>query len=137
MSVGTDAAKEQVDAAVGLYLALVVGALFHKVGGVAVEDMDVLGLYVDIAEEVGPHEGVVALAVFFRQADVLVHIERHDVLKRHLAFLIQADELFVHAQGRGAGGTAQDKGVVGGGLLLVDFLYYVVGCPARYEGVVV
>ena len=137
MSVGTDAAKEEIDAAVGLYLALVVGALFHKVGGVAIEDMDVLGLYVDIAEEVGPHEGVVALAVFFRQADVLVHIERHDILKGNLAFLIQADEFFVHAQGRGAGGTAQDEGVVGGGLLLVDFLYYVVGCPARYEGVVV
>ena len=99
MAVGTDAAKEEVDAAIRGYHAFVVLAFFDEVGGVAVEDMDVLWLDIDIAEEIGPHKGVVALTVFFRQADVLVHIEGDNVLEGYLAFFVHADEFLVHAEG--------------------------------------
>ena len=87
MAVGTDAAKEEVDAAIRGYHAFVVLALFDEVGGVAVEDMDVLWLDIDIAEEIGPHKGVVALTVFFRQTDVLVHIEGDNVLEGYLIII--------------------------------------------------
>ena len=99
MSVGTDAAKEEVNTAIRGYHAFIVLALFDEVWGIAVEDMDILWLDVDIAEEIGPHEGVVALTVFLRQSDVLVHIEGDNVLEGYLAFFVHADEFFVHAEG--------------------------------------
>ena len=52
-----------------------------KVGGVAVENVHVVGQYVDVLEEVVPHEVVVALGMFALQANVLVHVERFDVLE--------------------------------------------------------
>lgn len=61
--------------------------------------MNVLWLDVDIAEEIGPHEGVVAFTVFLRQTNVLVHIEGDNVFEGYLALLVEADEFLVHAEG--------------------------------------
>ena len=81
VSVGADAAHEEVYAAGSLDGSLVLSALSGEVLGVAVEDVYVLLLDVDVGEEVGPHEAVVALGVLFGQTYVFIHIECDDVLE--------------------------------------------------------
>ena len=97
VAVGADAAHEEVDASGCLNHTLVAGTLGQEVGGIAVENMNILGVNVDMVEEVGPHEGVVALGVLLGEADVLVHVEGDDVLEGYLTLLIEADEFLVHA----------------------------------------
>ena len=85
MTVGTDSAHKQVDAAGCLYLLLIVLAFFLQVGGVAVEDMHVLGFDVYVGEEIVPHKGMVGLGMVDVEIDVLVHVECHDVLEGDFA----------------------------------------------------
>ena len=59
VSVGTDTTHEKVDATCFLNHLLVVVALCDEVGSVTVEDVNILGFDVDVAEEVVPHEAVV------------------------------------------------------------------------------
>lgn len=136
VSVGAYAAHEQVDAAVRGDLGLVALTFGNGVLGVAVEDVDVFGLDVNLVEEVGPHKSVVALLVVAGNAHVLVHVEGDDVFERYLAFLVEADEGLVHAQGRRAGGAAEHEGVLGGGVGGVDAGCHKVGGPFRNVGVV-
>ena len=109
--VGTYAAHEQVDAARSLYGSLVCGALSLEVGSIAVEDVYVSRLYVDVAEEVVPHEAVVALGVLFGQAYILVHVERHDVAEADLAGLVQFYQTAVQSKGRRPRGASQLEGL--------------------------
>ena len=51
-----------------------------------------------MAEEVVPHEAMVALGMILGEVHILVHVERNDVLERHLTGLVQGDQLSVHAQ---------------------------------------
>lgn len=107
MSVLADAAHEQVDAAGFEDGGLIVGTLLDQILGIAVQDVDVLGLDVDVAEEVVPHERVVALGVILGQAHIFVHVERDDVAERYFAGLVAADQLLVGLQRRRAGGQSQ------------------------------
>jgi len=70
--IGPDAAEEELDPPRAPDLLLVRDALLLEVGGVAVEDVDVRRVDVDVAEEVLVHERVVRLRVFARDADVFV-----------------------------------------------------------------
>ena len=127
--VGTDAAHEEVYPAVGLDFLLKAGALGIQVGGVAVQDVGILGLDVDVAEEVVPHEGVVALGVLLGQAHILVHVEGDYVLEGNDALLVQVDQLLVHAQGRRACGASQHEGFFRRRIGGLDLGSHVMGCP--------
>jgi hypothetical protein len=100
----THAGQEQVDTAGSLNFGFVLDALGLEVGGIPVEDVDIAGVDVDMGEEVLPHEGVVALGVVSRNANVLVlhgmselrslhggrigpayHVEGDDILERDLS----------------------------------------------------
>ena len=72
MAVLADAGEEEVDAAVLADEGFVAGAFGWEGGGVAVEDVGVAGVDVDVGEEVGPHESVVAFGVVAGEADVFV-----------------------------------------------------------------
>ena len=101
VSIGAHATHEQIDAPSCLDASLIIGALLNQVGRVAIEDIDVLRLDINVGEEVVPHERVVTLGVFLRQVAILVHIEGDDILERDLAGLVHCDEFTVHTQ-RGA-----------------------------------
>ena len=103
-----------------------------EVGGVAVEDMDVLRRYIDVIEEVATHEGVVTLGVILGQADVFIHVEGDDVAEGYSALLTQLDEPFVCADGRRAGGQTQDEGAFGRGRGAMNARSDVVRCPAGH-----
>ena len=129
VAVFADTAHEQVDAA-GLDDGLLIGgALGGEVGGVAVEDVDVLLGLVDMVEQVLVHEGVVALGMLHGKADILVHVEGNDVLEGQLTGLDHAHEFGVGVQRGGTGGEAQHEGLVGTGGLLLDLGGDIVGSP--------
>ena len=73
-----------------------------EVGGVAVEDMDVLRRYIDVIEEVATHEGVVTLGVILGQTDVFIHVEGDNVAEGYSTLLTQLDEPLIGADGRRA-----------------------------------
>ncbi|OPZ89433.1 MAG: hypothetical protein BWY73_01509 [candidate division TA06 bacterium ADurb.Bin417] len=111
MAVAADAQYLEVDAA-GLddpllVLAAVCGG--PAVRGAAVRKVDVLLSDVDVAEEVLPHEVVVTLGVFGRQAEVLVEVEGRHPRKIQALFPVQADEFLVKAERGAAGGQAEDQ----------------------------
>ena len=56
VAIGPNAREEELDAPIRLDLLLVAIALDLQIGRIAVEDVDVLPLDVDVPEEVLPHE---------------------------------------------------------------------------------
>ena len=86
MAVLADAGQEEVDSAGGLDGIFVGDALGFEVGGIAVQDVDIGRVDIDVGEEVLPHEGVVGLGVIARNAHILVHVESYDMLERDLIF---------------------------------------------------
>ena len=136
MSIGTYASHEQVDTTSILDCFLIVFALSLQILGITVENMHILFLDIDVAEEIVPHEGVVALWMFFGQIDILVHIERDDILERHLASLIQLDQFSVHTQGRTPSRTAQLEGLLCRRFCFVDTLGHIICSPLRHLFVV-
>ena len=58
----------------------------------------VLNTPVDVIEEVGGHERVVAFGVLFGQAHIFVHVEGHNVLETDTSVFVSLDEGFVHAK---------------------------------------
>ena len=81
MTIRADATDEQVDAASFSDHSLILGALFIQVGGVTIQDVDVLLRAVDVVEEVTGHEGMIALGMGLGQTDILVHVESQDILE--------------------------------------------------------
>ena len=129
VAVGAYAAHEKVDAAgLGNHL-LVVGALRQQVGRIAVEDVHILGLDVDVAEEVGPHEAVVALGMLHIEAHILVHVERHHILEADFAFLVELHQMLVQAERRTTGGASQHKRTLRRGFEIKNTFGHIVGSP--------
>ena len=132
MTIGTNTSHKEVDATVALNLLFVASAFSSQVGGIAVEDIGVFGLDVDVAKEVVPHEGVVAFGVLLRQTNVLVHVEGHYILEGDQSFLIQFNQLAVHAQGRRARGATQYERLLGRSVRGIDLGSYIVSGPLGY-----
>ena len=103
VSVRTDTTQEEIHATYSLHACLVACALSLHILGVAVEDVHILRLDVDMAEEIVPHERVIAFGVLFRQAYVLIHVEGNHVLERDHSLLVQLDQVLIHTQRRRAG----------------------------------
>ena len=99
VTVRADTTDEQVDAACLLDHLLIVPALGHEVGGITIQDVDVLLRTVDMVEEVTGHEGMVALRMSLGQAHVLVHVEGNYILKGYLSGTVGLDKGIVHANG--------------------------------------
>ena len=70
MSIGTNTAHEEVNTTCILDSLLVILTLDLQILGVTIEDMDILFLNVDVAEEIVPHEGVVTLGMIFGEIDI-------------------------------------------------------------------
>ena len=129
MTVGAYATHEEVDATVLLDLVFEAGTFSSEISRVAIENIYVLLGYVDMAEEVVPHEAVIALGVVFGKANILVHVESDNILERHFTFFVKLDQTTVHAQRRAAGGATEYEGVLGSGVGFVDTGCNIVACP--------
>ena len=136
VSVGSYAAHEEFDSAVGLDFFLESFAFGLEVFGIAIEDVHVFLGNVDVAEEVVPHERVVAFGMVFGKAHIFVHVESYNIAEAHFAFFVQFDEVTVHSQWRAAGRAAQYEWAFGSGLESVDAGCYVAGSPTGKGGVI-
>ena len=67
-----------------------------------------------MVEERLVHPAVVAVRVVRRHRVVFVEVERDDAREVEALLLVQADQLAVQPDGRGAGGQAEDGGPAGG-----------------------
>ncbi len=83
-------------------------------GDGAVGEVDVVGLEVDVGEELLLHEAEVAFAVVAVEAVVFVEVESDDVGEAEVFFAVEADEFAVKGNGGGAGGEAEDGGAAVG-----------------------
>ncbi len=92
MSVATNPRQEQLDPAVRFDLLLVLVALRDQILGHAVKNVHILLGNVNVLEEMGVHKGVVGLRVVVREADILVHVERDNVLEGNTSLLVQLHE---------------------------------------------
>jgi len=89
---------EKVDSTGSFNLLLVGQAFGLQIGGVAVQNVDVLRQNIDVLEEIVPHKVVIRFGVITRQVDVFIHVERLDVSERNSALLMEFDQFTVHAE---------------------------------------
>ena len=129
MPVRTNTSEEEIDTTSGTDSSFVGSAFSFEVGSIPVEDVDVFLLDIDVAEEVLPHEAVIALRVILRDTNVLVHIEGDDVLEGNTASLMGSYQCTVHAEGRRARRETEDEGLSGGRLSSLNLLDDIVCCP--------
>ena len=88
MTIWADTTEEEVDTSHSLNFSFVGSTLRLEVRGIAIEDMHVLLLDIYMAEEVRPHEAMIALWVILWDTYVLVHVEGNDVLERDTPCLV-------------------------------------------------
>jgi len=136
VTIGANATHEQVNTACLPDSFLIVLAFRLQILGITVEDMHILLFDIDVAEEVVPHEGVIAFWMIFGKVHILVHIERDHVPERHLASLVQGYQLSVHPKGRAPRRTSQLEGLLLRRISFVDSLGYIVCSPLRHLFVV-
>ena len=131
MSVNTDTAHEEVDAAVGSDFSFVARALCFRVLSEAVKNVDVLRLHIyKMIEEIIVHEIPVALVMLARETYIFVHVECDDICKTHFAGLIHADKLLINADRRRSGRKTENERSVF--LVVIDLLSDIVRCPLAH-----
>jgi hypothetical protein len=74
VSIGPNAAEEQLDATRTLYFLFVVMAFGFQVRRVTVKDVDVVRIHIHMREEVLVHKAMIAFGVVSWKADILVLI---------------------------------------------------------------
>ena len=97
MSVYSDAAHEEVNAAVRSDLFLISCALCFRIVCHSVEDVDVCRIHVyEVVKEIIMHEIPVALVMLMRKSEILVHVECYNVFERELAGLVHCYKVLIY-----------------------------------------
>ena len=127
MAVVADAKNLQIDATCSFDLCLVGSAIALNVFllPLAIGQVHISRVYIDMVEQRAVHKGPIALHGFALQRIVFVKVERHYVFKAKAFFAVHANQLFVQANGCATGSKAQNAwpafcfaGLDGGGYLL-------------------
>ena len=79
--VWSNTTKEELNASKAFNSFFIVVALRNQIHGVSVENIDILRWNIDVLEEVLMHEVVVGLRVIERKTNILIHVERDNVLE--------------------------------------------------------
>ena len=132
MSIRTNTTHEQVDTAIRLNLFFVTCTFCIQVRSIAIQDIRIFSLDINMTEEVIPHKRIIAFRMFFRQSYIFIHIECYYILEGNDSFLIQIDQSFVHAQRRRSGRTTQYKRFFRGWIGNFYFCSNVMCSPLRY-----
>ena len=136
VAVRTDATHEQFDAAVALDFGFKTLAFRSNIGSITIQDIHILGQDVDVAEEIVPHKGVVALGVVARYAAVFIHVECNHMTERNLPLFVQPHKVAVKTQRRRTGGAAEHERTLCCGLVFIDSGGNIVCSPERQALVV-
>ena len=137
VTVRTDTAHEQVYTTCSFDSSFVSSAFCFQVFCITIEDVYVFLLDVDVAEEVVPHEWVVAFWMIFRKTYVFVHVESNNIFERYLTCLVQFNQSLVHAEWRRTSRATEDEWLFRSRISSVDFTSYIVCSPLRNRLIVV
>ena len=91
MAVVAYAAHKQVNFTVRTDFFFIITAFRIDIRRVTVEQVNIFCWNINVIEEIAMHEAVVAFRVFFRKANIFVHVERHHMLKADLARFVHFD----------------------------------------------
>ena len=91
MSVGTNTTHKEVDTTIRFDLLFVTGTLSIQIGSITIQDIGILRIDINMVEEIIPHERIVAFGMFFRQADIFIHIKSNYIPEGNNSFLVQVD----------------------------------------------
>ena len=108
VAVVPDPQKPDIAGANRLELLLIALALLFVVRSHSIEEVYILRLYIDLAEEVLLHEEAVALVVRGREPCVLVQVERPDLREVQALLAVETGELLVDGDGGRPGRQAQN-----------------------------
>lgn len=91
-------------------------------------------------KEVAVHKAMIAFRVIFRQTNVLIHVEGHNMLKTNLACFVHLNQRFISGQRRTAGRQTEDKRTVCSRFERVDAVNDMPGSPftdlfSSYQGI--
>ena len=100
MSVNANAAHEEVYTAIGSDLLLIPATLTLRILGHTVQNIDVLLWNVYMVKEIAPHKVPIALVMGLWKTNVLIHIERHNVLEGDLSPSVHLHEVPVYTKRR-------------------------------------
>ena len=133
MTVGTNTTKEEVDTTELLYFFLVGSTLGCKVGSISIKNMDILLRTVDVVEQVGEHERMVAFGMLYRQVYILIHVKGDHILEGHLSFLVSFHQSPIHSDRRRAGRQSEHKGFFCRWFCSIDTFNNMIGCPLGHQ----
>jgi len=125
--VGSDASEEELDASGLLYLFFVLLAFGLQIGRIAVEDVDVAWIHIDVGEEMLVHEAVIAFRVVPRDANIFVHIESDHIAKRYLTSFVALHKMLVNQDWAAPSRQAQNKRSLWGWIEGFDAFNNIVG----------
>ena len=109
MAGAADTEDLKIDAAGRTDGRFILGAMTRRVFGHPVRDMDVSRGDIEMPEEILLHEEPVGLRMVRAEALVFVEVERDDRAEAQAFFAMQADQLRVEGQGRGARRQTQHR----------------------------
>ena len=112
VTVSADAEELDIDTAHSVDSGGIAVALCFGVSGIAVEEVDVGRVNVNLGKQVLEHQGIVAVFVFLRQVAVFVEVERCDVFEADLAIFASLRHIVVGWYGCCAGGKTKHGFVV-------------------------
>lgn len=95
-----NATQKQLDASCTSDLLFICNALLFQIFSITIQNVDIRGIDIYVAEEMLVHEAVVRLRVFALYAHVLVHVEGDDISKGDFALFVRVDQILVNALGR-------------------------------------
>ena len=136
MSVNSDSAHEEIDAAVAGDLLLVSCALAFRVISHAVEDVYVRRIHVhEVVEEIIMHEIPVTLVMLMRKTEIFIHVECNDILERELAGLVLCYKVLIYTDRRGS--RRQSKHERSVFFMRIDLISDVISCPFTHLVIIV
>lgn len=97
-----------------------------KIGDVSslnftIRDIDIFFGYIDVVEEIEVHVVIVGLRVLFRDGEVLIQVEGHNLFETQSFFFVHPDQLFVDAKRSAPCGQSNDTNLSLGVLSLYLF----------------
>mmetsp|Transcript_28081 Transcript_28081/g.39622 ORF Transcript_28081/g.39622 Transcript_28081/m.39622 type:complete len:228 (+) Transcript_28081:1014-1697(+) len=91
VTISANTTKEEFNSTNSCNFLFIVFALLFKILGIAIQNVDVLLLDVDVIEKVLSHECMIRFRVVFWQVDVLIHVKGNYILKGDFSFFVEFD----------------------------------------------
>ncbi|MPN06734.1 hypothetical protein SDC9_153990 [bioreactor metagenome] len=95
MSVGTNTSKEQIDTSVRSDFSLISSTFSIQIRSIAIQNVYIFLLHINMTEKIIPHEGVIALFMALWYSHIFIHVKSNHIFKRNFTLLVKVNQVFV------------------------------------------